>query len=902
MNKFYGITFLVLISNIILSCSVLDTSSGWVITDDGISLWISECDTTQTYAWDGEIFDNVANGKGSISMPINEDSTITQQANAFFGAIDNNEVVSLDDGSKYVGYIIDDMMEGFGVLSKGNETYIGNFHNSKPEGFLKWFKNAKLYYEGNWKEGAFNGEGTLYKDDGKICSGEWVNGKLTSTLVDAELPTGHYKGYAKNGKPHGLGHMVYTNGTSYAGKWQDGKWSGEGLYICNTDSVFATWENGKVNGDVIYKTDEMFYEGTFIDNMPVGIGTLATSDGSFYSGNWIDGKRCGIGEMFFANGDKYSGEWENNIFEGYGEYKYAQNNSQYSGNWKDGLQDGDGTYKSPEFTYEGQWEKGWMDGDGILVFKNKDRYEGTVHENIIDGIGSYIYSNGNIYEGEFVGGKMTGNGIFQFKNGNRYEGEFFNGHIFGDGTMYLVQENDTVSITGFWPIDGGFPKEVSIQFANGDIYEGPLVNGQPTANGTWISGKERQAKLDKIENSAAHKANEFYKAHKETINWCIMGASAVVTAIEVSTAPTGILPAVAHGVNVAINVVDASIAIASAAVDVAENAELGEDNDEALKTLGVEVSMNAAFILVPKVVSKAAKPLGKAVKNISRSNIAEMALKTPSKLMLKKSSLKFIKGKIVGKAFKISFSVQSGIRKIEKALIRNKNTRSAMIATGRLLTRIKHQTVSYPTYLSKIKSNPAIKEQLKMSAEGSSKNLGDNMRLLGTDKWVKRNDRIRRYLNMPKRQVEPHHIIPSNPTKEQGRQARKIFIKYFGSVDHPCNGIWLGRSNKELGYKALAKGSNHSPNTTKYEIEVSTALIDTYKKYKKQYANNPEMMQKVLAEKIDEIKEKLYKGDLAIGHDSHQVHTVLSIFKESQGAVTDAAKNVTQPVYNLAIQ
>ena len=189
MNKFYGITFLVLISNIILSCSVLDTSSGWVITDDGISLWISECDTTQTYAWDGEIFDNVANGKGSISMPINEDSTITQQANAFFGAIDNNEVVSLDDGSKYVGYIIDDMMEGFGVLSKGNETYIGNFHNSKPEGFLKWFKNAKLYYECNWKEGAFNGEGTLYKDDGKICSGEWVNGKLTSTLVDAELPT-----------------------------------------------------------------------------------------------------------------------------------------------------------------------------------------------------------------------------------------------------------------------------------------------------------------------------------------------------------------------------------------------------------------------------------------------------------------------------------------------------------------------------------------------------------------------------------------------------------------------------------------------------------------------------------------------------------------------------------------
>lgn len=384
-----------------------------------------------------------------------------------------------------------------------------------------------------------------------------------------------------------------------------------------------------------------------------------------------------------------------------------------------------------------------------------------------------------------------------------------------------------------------------------------------------------------------------------------MGVSAVVTAVEVAAASTFVgtpVAAIMEVANIAINSVDAGMAIASAAIDVAENAELGEDNDEALKNLGTEVAMNAAFILVPKVISKAAKPLGKTVKNVTRSSLAEMALKTPGKILLKKSALKFVKGKIVGKALKISVSVQSGIRKIEKALIRNKNTRSAMIATGRLLTRVKHQTVKYSTYLSKIKSNPAIKDQLKMSVEGSSKNLGDNMRLLGTDNWVKQNERIRRYLNMPKRQVEPHHIIPSIPTTERGKQARKIWTKYFGSVDHPCNGIWLGRSNKQLGYKALAKGSNHSPNSIQYEEYVSNALIQTYKKYQKQYAKNPEMMQKVLVETVDNIKGQLYKGNLAIGTGSHQVHTIWSIFKESQGAVTDAAKNVTQSVFNLAIQ
>lgn len=904
MNKTHLLYILFFIS-LMTSCSVNNSNSGWVTTDDAISIWLSDCDTTKTYSWTGQIFDNVAHGKGKVILPNPEGVIETRDVNAFYGAIDDTEIVSLDDGGKYVGNIIDDKMSGYGVLEKGSDVYIGEFQDGMPNGFLKLYKNNKLYYKGYWKAGAFNGEGTLYKEDGTVKSGTWENNKLIQTLVEVELPTGQYKGFAINGKPDGLGQMNYANGSSYKGHWKDGKWSGEGLYVNLSDSIFAVWKNGKANGDVVYRTHGLFFEGTFVENSPVGIGNLATEDGSFFSGSWVDGKRCGMGEMFFPNGDKYSGEWDNNTFDGYGEYQYAQSKAQYQGEWKNGLQDGNGSYKCPNFSYTGEWEKGWMDGDGTLIFKNGDKYEGTVHENLIDGVGSYFYKNGNRYEGEFVSGRITGNGIFQFKNGNRFEGEFLNGRIYGDGTMYLVEKTDTICITGFWPMDGSFPKEASMLFANGDLYEGPLQNGMPTSAGTWTSGKERQAKIDKIENSTAHKANEFYKKHRETINWCIMGASAAVTAIEVAAASTVVLvpvATVAQVINVGINAVDAGMAISSAALDVAEGSALGEDTDEAVKTLGTEVAMNAAFILVPKVISKAAKPLGKAVKNVTRSAAAKPALESTGRLVVKKSALKFIKGKIIGKAYKISFSVQSGVRKVEKTLIRHKSTRKAMIASGRLLTGVKHQTVKYTSYLNKIKSNPALNEQLKLSVEGSSKNLGDNMRLLGTDKWVKKNERIRRYLGMPKRQVEPHHIIPSNPTTESGRQARKIWTKYFDSVDHPCNGIWLGRSNKKLGYKALAKGTNHSPNSLQYEEYVSKALINTYKKYQKQYAKNPEMMQKVLAETVDNIKEQLYKGNLAIGTGSHQVHTVLSIFKESNGVVTEAAKEISNSLTHLATQ
>ena len=889
----------------LLACSSFDTSeTKWVTTDDNTLLWLSNVNTLAQYEWSGKIFDSVAHGEGKLTLNNPDGTSSSQIVNAFYGATDESEIVLLDDGSKYVGNLVDNMMEGFGVLVKGNDLYLGNFTKSKPNGYLKLYKNNKLFYDGNWTNGSFNGEGTLYKEDGTIKTGTWENGRLSQTFVEVDVAGGHYKGYAKDGKPDGIGKMEYANGSSYQGKWVDGKWHGDGLFVSSLDSIYGTWKDGKVCGDVLYRRGDLFFEGTFDNNTPLGIGALTTKDGTFYSGYWCDGKRNGMGDMIFPNGDTYSGEWHNNSFDGYGEYHYSSTKSFYRGEWKEGLQDGNGLYQSSDFSYDGEWEKGWMDGNGILYFKNKDKYEGTIHENLIDGIGCYTFANGNRYEGEFVKGKINGLGVFQFKSGNRFEGEFVNGKIYGDGTMYLIEKNGVVSITGFWPIDGSFPKEASILFPNGDLYEGPLKNGIPTEHGTWTSGKERQAKIDKIENSTAHKLNEFYKKHRETINWTLIAASAVVTTVEVACAGTVIGVPVAgalHNVNVAINVADASMAIASAGIDVYENDQLGEDNTEAMKNLGTEVGMNVALIFLPKVAKCAAKPLGKTVKNVARSSYAQYIVKTTGKLAVKQSALKFIKGKVFGKAVKINISVQSGIRKVERALIRNKVTQSTMIATGRLLTRMKHQTVRYSSYLNKIKSNPAIKEQLKLSAEGSSKNLGDNMRLLGTDKFVNMNERIRRYLKMPKRQVEPHHVIPSNPTTQLGKDARNIWTKYFESVDHPCNGIWLGRYNKELGYKALAKGSNHVSNSYQYEEYVSKALIQTYKKYQKQYAKNPDMMRKVLAETVDNLKEKLYKGELKIGSGAHKVHTPWSIFTDSRGIVSDAAKNITDIVNNVLI-
>ena len=52
---------------------------------------------------------------------------------------------------------------------------------------------------------------------------------------------------------------------------------------------------------------------------------------------------------------------------------------------------------------------------------------------------------------------------------------------------------------------------------------------------------------------------------------------------------------------------------------------------------------------------------------------------------------------------------------------------------------------------------------------------------------------------------------------------------------------------------------------------------------------------------MDNLKEKLYKGELKIGSGAHKVHTPWSIFTDSRGIVSDAAKNITDIVNNVLI-
>lgn len=576
-----------------LSCQKKEINNkDWIQTQNDYVFFGNVDRDTLDYSWEGDVIENIIHGDGVLSSYYNGKLVENRNISAYWGALSKDDVVQLPNDEEYIGQITEEkFLNGFGVLVKGNsEIYVGYFRDSKPEGFLTLYKNEKIYYKGKWNDGAFNGFGELHKEDGSVIKGIWKKGTLSQTDKTVKTSKGIYSGGILNNMPEGYGVMKYNNGSNYEGIWQKGKFEGYGLF----------------------KSTLFLYEGDWKSNKPNGRGYIMYADSTFYSGGWSEGEKSGYGDVVYSNSDSYFGEWLKDEPNGVGRY-YYNNGDNYNGEWKNGLQHGLGVYNSKEFLYEGNWKQGWMNGEGKITYPNGDYYEGDFVENEKYGIGYYHFKNGNFYEGEFSDDQFNGVGVFQFADGNRYEGDFRDGKIYGDGTLYYREGKKTIAITAFWDGTNNFPKQASVLFSNGDLYEGELVNGFPTNNGAWTTEKERFKGIDIPKGML--RANEFYKKHRDTWNKTVVGVSAVLTVAELAAASTGIgapVAVVIHVANVGLNVVDAGMAITSAAIDVNTALQNGEDPQEAYAQLATEVGVNVGLILVPKVLQK---PAAKGIKN-----------------------------------------------------------------------------------------------------------------------------------------------------------------------------------------------------------------------------------------------------------------------------------------------
>jgi len=200
-------------------------------------------------------------------------------------------VVTFPNGDRYEGQFKDGLFDGWGVYTyRDGDRFEGEFKDDMKNG-----RGAFVHRNGDRYTGAFvsdmkQGKGSLLFHNGDKYVGEFGNDMI-----------------------NGRGTMSYRNGNRYSGEFKNGLKHGSGIF------VFP-------NGDT--------YRGEFRDDMRNGRGSYVSSDGAKYIGEFKDGKRHGQGRYTYPNGEEYSGEFKNGRMDGFGVYTYP-NGSTVKVIWKD---------------------------------------------------------------------------------------------------------------------------------------------------------------------------------------------------------------------------------------------------------------------------------------------------------------------------------------------------------------------------------------------------------------------------------------------------------------------------------------------------------------------------------------------------------------------------------------
>ena len=216
-------------------------------------------------------------------------------------------------------------------------------------------------YVGEIADGIPSGKGALYLPNG-FYEGEFKNGKFNGKGKRLYFEKGKLVGEFKNNKAHGQGTYTYLDGRKYVGEYKKGKKHGRGTF---------TWPNGNI------------YVGQWKNRNFHGHGKLTKKNGFKYVGDWKFHKEDGYGEKTWPDGDTYEGEFKNGETNGEGTYTWIDGNF-YKGSFREGNKHGQGTYTFingrkwvGEFKKEKIWNAKLYDKDGNVI---KEYVEGEIKQ------------------------------------------------------------------------------------------------------------------------------------------------------------------------------------------------------------------------------------------------------------------------------------------------------------------------------------------------------------------------------------------------------------------------------------------------------------------------------------------------------------------------------------------
>lgn len=271
-------------------------------------------------------------------------------------------------------------------------------NNDKKEFY---YPNSILQYRGTTAKNDFghelyDGQGTLYDDSGS---------KL-------------YEGEFKQGAKHGIGTMYLKGKIRYRGNFSGNKKQGEGELFQDDGTLLykGHFANDQMDGHGI-----LYYSTQAIEDFSAFRRTHSLQEKPYYEGAFVQGMRKGQGIMYYPNGlMMYEGEFMWQPKQGYGEL-YADEAQTAS---EESLAQGHG-----EKIYAGYFFNDNRHGKGIAYQNGVKLAEGQFKDDSLTGQGLLFYADGSLmYEGEFVDAVQHGRGSFYNEQGKCiYQGEFFEG-------------------------------------------------------------------------------------------------------------------------------------------------------------------------------------------------------------------------------------------------------------------------------------------------------------------------------------------------------------------------------------------------------------------------------------------------------------------------------------------
>lgn len=199
------------------------------------------------------------------------------------------------------------------------------------------------------------------------CSGQCLSGDCKNGWGKMDMGYAIYEGQFKAGKPDGNGTMDYGEGNKYQGEWKNGVEHGSGLLFEKNKATQVRYNNGVklenprpliVIGSDGVKKEKEDIKGCISGNCANGFGIMVFPSGNRYEGNFKNYQFHGKGKMMFTSGNYIDAVFENHLPKS-GVFYYKENDTKFTGTFGlDGLPLS-GTYVSAATT-------------GIVEVRNKE--------------------------------------------------------------------------------------------------------------------------------------------------------------------------------------------------------------------------------------------------------------------------------------------------------------------------------------------------------------------------------------------------------------------------------------------------------------------------------------------------------------------------------------------------